>query len=61
MSPDPTGTAVLRLDEVYRTHGTDETEVQALRGVSLAVYAGELVAGDPQRLTARRPRVQHPE
>lgn len=37
-------TAVLRLDDVHRVHGTAETQVQALRGVSLAVYAGEMVA-----------------
>ncbi|WP_030483869.1 ABC transporter ATP-binding protein [Nocardioides aequoreus] len=38
------GTAVLRLDDVHRVHGQAATEVQALRGVSLAVYPGELVA-----------------
>jgi putative ABC transport system ATP-binding protein len=37
-------TAVLRLDDVTRTHGEGETAVQALRGVSFAAYAGELVA-----------------
>ena len=38
------GTAVLCLDDVHRTHGRDETLVHALRGVSLSVCAGELVA-----------------
>ncbi len=37
-------TALLRLDDVHRVHGQAATEVQALRGVSLAVYPGELVA-----------------
>jgi len=37
-------TAVLAVDEVSRVHGHDETEVHALRGVSLAVFPGELVA-----------------
>lgn len=41
---NPAGTAVLRLDDVHRVHGQAATEVQALRGVSLAVYPGELVA-----------------
>jgi putative ABC transport system ATP-binding protein len=36
--------AVLRLVEVNRVHGAGETEVHALRSVSLAVRAGELVA-----------------
>ncbi|MFC6287175.1 ABC transporter ATP-binding protein [Nocardioides sp. GCM10027113] len=36
--------AVLRLDEVSRVHGSGETEVLALRGVSFAAHAGELVA-----------------
>jgi putative ABC transport system ATP-binding protein len=35
---------VLRLHEVTRIHGSGETEVHALRGVSFAAYAGELVA-----------------
>nr|WP_245604367.1 ABC transporter ATP-binding protein [Nocardioides aequoreus] len=35
---------MLRLDDVHRVHGQAATEVQALRGVSLAVYPGELVA-----------------
>lgn len=34
----------LLLDNVERTHGTGETAVHALRGVSLSVSAGELVA-----------------
>lgn len=34
----------LVLDNVERTHGTGETAVRALRGVSLSVSAGELVA-----------------
>jgi predicted ABC-type transport system involved in lysophospholipase L1 biosynthesis ATPase subunit len=37
-------TAVLRLDEVTRIHGEGATQVHALRGVSFAAYAGELVA-----------------
>jgi putative ABC transport system ATP-binding protein len=37
-------TAVLRLDDVTRVHGEGETAVQALRGVSFAAHAGELVA-----------------
>src|SRR3954447_13670373 len=37
-------TAVLELDAVTRTHGDGETAVQALRGVSFAAHAGELVA-----------------
>src|SRR5690348_5191507 len=36
--------SVLELRDVYRTHGTGATEVQALCGVSLSVDAGELVA-----------------
>jgi putative ABC transport system ATP-binding protein len=37
-------TAVLELDTVTRVHGTGATEVTALRAVSFAAYAGELVA-----------------
>jgi putative ABC transport system ATP-binding protein len=37
-------TAVLQLTDVVRVHGAGETQVQALRGVSFAAYAGELVA-----------------
>ncbi len=37
-------TAVLHLDEVTRVHGEGATEVVALRAVSFAAYAGELVA-----------------
>ena len=37
-------TAVLQLDTVTRVHGEGETAVQALRGVSFAAHAGELVA-----------------
>lgn len=40
MSQQPT----LVLDNVERIHGTGETAVHALRGVSLSVSAGELVA-----------------
>jgi putative ABC transport system ATP-binding protein len=36
-------TPVLELRGVHRTHGSGATEVQALRGVSLAVSPGELV------------------
>ena len=39
----PTG-AVLELADVTRVHGSGETAVYALRGVSLSVAAGELVA-----------------
>ncbi|MCM0620260.1 ABC transporter ATP-binding protein [Nocardioides bruguierae] len=35
---------VLRLDTVTRVHGSGETEVQALRGISFSAHAGELVA-----------------
>ena len=35
---------VLRLDDVSRIHGSDAAEVHALRGVSFAARAGELVA-----------------
>src|SRR5690349_3101114 len=35
---------MLELREVFRTHGTGDTAVDALRGVSLTVRAGELVA-----------------
>ena len=37
-------TAVLQLTDVTRVHGEGETAVQALRGVSFAAHAGELVA-----------------
>ena len=37
-------TAVLRMCEVSRTHGEDATLVHALRAISFAAYAGELVA-----------------
>ena len=37
-------TAVLQLAGVSRIHGSGETEVHALRGVSFAAHAGELVA-----------------
>ena len=36
--------AVLQLAEVSRIHGSGETEVHALRGVSFTAHAGELVA-----------------
>ncbi|MER7889644.1 ABC transporter ATP-binding protein [Micromonospora sp. NPDC094482] len=36
--------AVLELRDVHRTHGADAAAVHALRGVSLTVRAGELVA-----------------
>ena len=36
--------AVLELDTVTRVHGSGATEVTALRAVSFAAYAGELVA-----------------
>jgi len=37
-------TVVLRLDQVARVHGEGETAVHALRGISLDVRAGELIA-----------------
>ncbi|WP_412539857.1 ABC transporter ATP-binding protein [Longispora sp. K20-0274] len=37
-------TAVLELRDTHRTHGSGEAAVHALRGVSLTVRAGELVA-----------------
>ena len=37
-------TVVLRLDQVVRVHGEGETAVHALRGISLDVRAGELIA-----------------
>jgi putative ABC transport system ATP-binding protein len=37
-------TGVLQLQDVTRIHGTGETAVQALRGVSFSAAAGELVA-----------------
>jgi putative ABC transport system ATP-binding protein len=37
-------TAVLQLTDVVRVHGDAPHQVQALRGVSFAAYAGELVA-----------------
>jgi putative ABC transport system ATP-binding protein len=37
-------TAVLALEAVTRIHGAGATEVTALRGVTFAAYAGELVA-----------------
>jgi putative ABC transport system ATP-binding protein len=36
--------SVLQLVDVVRTHGSGETEVHALQGISLTVAAGELVA-----------------
>jgi putative ABC transport system ATP-binding protein len=36
--------SVLELRDVHRVHGSGETEVHALRGVTLTVEAGELVA-----------------
>ncbi|MCI0686899.1 MAG: ABC transporter ATP-binding protein [Sporichthyaceae bacterium] len=40
----PESTPVLRLVNVHRTHGSGATAVHALRGVSLQVHPGELVA-----------------
>ena len=34
---------ILRMVDVTRTHGDGETQVHALRGVSLDVHPGELV------------------
>jgi ABC-type lipoprotein export system ATPase subunit len=36
--------SILELREVHRVHGSGETAVHALRGVTLNVEAGELVA-----------------
>ena len=36
--------SILELRDVHRVHGSGETAVHALRGVSLAVEEGELVA-----------------
>jgi putative ABC transport system ATP-binding protein len=41
---NPTSGPVLQLRDVSRVHGSGEATVHALRGVSLAVAAGELVA-----------------
>ncbi|WCD87428.1 putative ABC transporter ATP-binding protein YknY [Streptomyces xanthophaeus] len=35
---------VLQLDQLVRTHGSGATEVNALRGMNLSVFPGELVA-----------------
>ncbi|MFB8123617.1 ABC transporter ATP-binding protein [Streptomyces bacillaris] len=40
----PAGTPVLELRALTRTHGSGVAEVHALRGISLSVYPGELVA-----------------
>ncbi|MGZ4593913.1 MAG: ABC transporter ATP-binding protein, partial [Actinomycetes bacterium] len=37
-------TAVLAIRDLTRVHGQGESEVHALRGVSLSVGSGELVA-----------------
>ncbi|MFI0791153.1 ABC transporter ATP-binding protein [Micromonospora rubida] len=42
--PTAPATAVLDLRDVHRTHGSGEAAVHALRGVSLTVGPGELVA-----------------
>nr|PZN47499.1 MAG: macrolide ABC transporter ATP-binding protein [Actinomycetota bacterium] len=44
MTPAPSGPPLLRLTEVSRVYGTGPAAVTALRGVSLEVTAGELVA-----------------
>jgi putative ABC transport system ATP-binding protein len=41
---DPTMTAVLQALDVYKTHGSGSAAVHAVRGVSLQVERGELVA-----------------
>jgi putative ABC transport system ATP-binding protein len=38
------GKPVIRLENVFKTYDLGEIQVQALRGVSLAVYEGEFVA-----------------
>ncbi|WP_430478886.1 ABC transporter ATP-binding protein [Streptomyces sp. P11-1] len=40
----PAGAPVLELRALTRTHGSGVAEVHALRGISLSVYPGELVA-----------------
>ncbi|MEV7679036.1 ABC transporter ATP-binding protein [Streptomyces sp. NPDC088341] len=40
----PSQQPVLRLQELTRVHGSGATEVQALRGINLDVFPGELVA-----------------
>ena len=44
MTADGAQTALLALRTVSRVHGEGQTAVHALRGVSLSVAAGELVA-----------------
>ncbi|HEY9244199.1 MAG TPA: ATP-binding cassette domain-containing protein, partial [Streptosporangiaceae bacterium] len=36
--------SVLELQDVFKTYGAEASEVHALRGVSLSVNAGEMVA-----------------
>ncbi|MDR6173861.1 putative ABC transport system ATP-binding protein [Nocardioides zeae] len=43
-SPTPSAPVVLRLEDVHRAHGEGAARVDALRGVTLEVAAGELVA-----------------
>ncbi|MDX3075977.1 ABC transporter ATP-binding protein [Streptomyces sp. MI02-7b] len=43
-STPPAPPPVLLLEALTRVHGSGATEVQALRGIDLAVYPGELVA-----------------
>ena len=42
-APDP-NTPTIRLEGVHKTYNLGEVQVQALRGVSLAIYPGEFVA-----------------
>src|SRR4051794_60795 len=44
MTPPPKTGPVLELRDVRRVHGTGDNVVHALRGVSLTVVPGELVA-----------------
>lgn len=43
-SPIPASEPLLRAEEVTRVYGSGPTRVEALRGVSLAVWRGEVVA-----------------
>jgi putative ABC transport system ATP-binding protein len=48
--------SVLELRDVHRTHGDGDTEVQALRGLSLCVGPGELACTSRPTGSARSSR-----